>query len=85
MSEFFQYFILGILFVTVFMPILEQITQIILTLLELVKGKLMIPITKINNTINNINEGEPTKSHPIGFAAAFDVVAESEDYDDEDL
>ncbi len=85
MTEFFHYFLIGILFVTVIMPILEQVTQIILTLLELIKGKLMIPITKINNTINNINEGEPTKSHPIGFAAAFDVVAESEDYEDEDL
>ena len=84
MSEFFQYFILGILFVTVFMPILEQITQIILTLLELVKGKLMIPITKINNTINKMGEEEIPKSHPIGFAAAFNV-EESEDYEDEDL
>ena len=84
MTEFFQYFLIGILFVTVIMPILEQVTQIILTLLELIKGKLMVPITKINCDINKISEGEAPKNRSIGFTAAFGV-EESEDYEDEDL
>ena len=84
MPEFFQYFLLGILFINIFIPLLEKVNQIILTLLELIQNKLMIPIAKINQTINTINENKISKNHPIGFTTTFDV-KESESYEDEDL
>lgn len=52
----FFYFALGVLFISVILPILEEIVQIILSLLELLKGKIMVPITKINCTIKKISD-----------------------------
>ena len=84
MMRRFRYFLLGILFITMLIPILEEITQIILALLEWVKGKIMLPVTKLNKNIQKIagDEEMSSKSHPVGFAAA---IAENEDYEDEDI
>ena len=82
-SRNFRYFLFGITFVTIIIPVLEEISQIIITLLELVKGKITIPITKMNSTIKKIaNEEEPYETRAIGFTSSFD---EEEDETDEDL
>lgn len=82
-SRNFRYFLLGILFITICIPVFEEIAQIICTCLEWVKGMIMVPITKINCTIKKLTDGEtPTKSFAIGFTAPFD---EDEDETDEDL
>jgi hypothetical protein len=82
-SRNFRYFLLGILFITICIPVFEEIAQIICTALEWVKGLIMVPITKLNCTIKKLTDEEtPTKSFAIGFAAPYD---EEEDDTDEDL
>jgi hypothetical protein len=82
-SRNFRYFLLGILFITICIPVFEEISQIICTALEWVKGLIMVPITKLNCTIKKLTDEEaPTQSFAIGFAAPSD---EDEDETDEDL
>ena len=80
----FSFFIFGLLFNIIFIPIADEIVQVILTLLELIKGKIMIPITKINQQIQSINDSEnfSNKSNLIGFSIESN---EQGDNNDEDL
>ena len=80
----FSFFIFGLLFNIIFIPIADEIVQVILTLLELIKGKIMIPITKINQQIQGINDSEnfSNKSNLIGFSIESN---EQGDNNDEDL
>ena len=81
----FSFFIFGLLFNIVFIPIIEEVMQIILTLLEFIKGKIMVPITKINQQIQNINDDEnaSNKCNLIGFSVEADV--EEGDNENEDV
>lgn len=47
----FLYFILGILFIVCFYPIIDSITGIIITFLELIKSTITLKITQINYQI----------------------------------
>lgn len=78
----FWSFMLGILFISFIYPILESITGIILTFLEMIKGKITVIITQINCEIKSLAEEEdvPTK-HPIGFAVSFENEEEELDED----
>lgn len=80
----FSFFIFGLLFNIIFIPIADEIVQVILSLLELIKGKIMIPITKINQQIQSINDSEnfSNKSNLIGFSIESN---EQGDNNDEDL
>ena len=80
----FSFFIFGLLFNIIFIPIVDEVVQVILTLLELIKGKIMIPITKINQQIQSINDSEnfSNKSNLIGFSIESN---EQGDNNDEDL
>ena len=79
----FSFFIFGLLFNIVFIQLVDEIVQIILTFLELIKGKMMVPITKINQQIQNMSDDESTSSkcNLIGFAAELNEQGDSEDED----
>ena len=79
----FWSFMLGILFISFIYPILESITGVILTFLEMIKGKITVIITQINCEIKSMAEEKedvPTK-HPIGFAVSFENEEEELDED----
>ena len=77
---FLKKFIAGVVFATVAAPILDSLTSVILTGLEVVKGKWTIKITECNQQIQKIGEEVGTGLvHAIGFAAP----AEEDDYEDD--
>ena len=63
-------------------PILEGITALFLTLLEVGKGRLTLIITKYNKQIQEIADKEEVSTHAIGFRC--DPVEYDEDEEDED-
>ena len=66
------YFICGIFFVSCIFPILEELTQVILTALEWIKRKIMVSITAMNVNMQKIvSDEDKIKEHPIGFTAVF--------------
>jgi len=78
----FKYFLSGILFISFIMPFLEELLNLILTLIEWCKGETTLKITKINNQIQKLSgelDGE-SSSNPIGF-----VIPTEEDDDNEEL
>lgn len=78
----FKHFMAGILFIAFIFPILESITGIVLTFLEMIKGKLTIIITQINCQIQNLaNDGDDTVKHQIGFVTSFESNEENLDDD----
>ena len=62
-----EYFIAGILFITVISPILDSLTALVISFLEVLKGKLAVKVSEYNYQISNIGE-EPTMNK-IGFSA----------------
>ena len=60
------YFILGILFYMIIIPILETLTTLFATSLEIPKGKLSLKITKLNDELSKVGD-EPQVTHAIGF------------------
>ena len=76
------YFILGIVFVLLVSPVLESLCTLILTGMELLKGKWTLKITKINSQIRKISLEYPDEppSNPIGFV----IPGKEEEYDDDD-
>lgn len=77
-----EYFIAGMLFAGFGIPILEGITALFLTLLEVGKGRLTLIITKYNKQIQEIADKEEVSTHAIGFRC--DPVEYDEDEEDED-
>lgn len=64
------YFILGVLFIEVGIPIVEAIVTLILTWIEVVKGSASLKITKMSADITKIQEGleeDKTPKPRIGF------------------
>lgn len=64
------YFILGVLFIEVGIPIVEAIVTLILTWIEVVKGSASLKITKMSADITKIQEGleeDKTPKSRIGF------------------
>ena len=74
-------FILGFVFALMVQPIAEGITNVILTLFELLKSNMAIKINKNNQQISG---GGGERTHAIGFSVADCVDYEEED-DDEDF
>lgn len=66
---FLKYFIAGMLFATIIGPLLDALLSVIMTGLEVIKGKWTLKITEYNYQIQNIGE-EPIKTpNLIGFSA----------------
>lgn len=61
------YFIIGILFIDIIIPILENLTSCIITKLEVYKAKYALKITEINNSIEDITSQSET-CQSIGFS-----------------
>ena len=71
-------FLAGVIFATAIAPILDSATTVILTGLEVIKGKWSVKVAEYNYQIQKIGE-EPTSSRVIGFAAP----VEEDDYGEE--
>ena len=61
------YFILGIIFATVGLTLLDFITALIANLAELVKGWFSVKIAEYNSQITNLTETD-NNTHVIGFS-----------------
>lgn len=62
------FFMLGALFSHFILPILDEGLSLILTRMEIVKGKMSVTLTKINGKIQNAAYPDETSSvDPIGF------------------
>lgn len=75
----FLYFILGILFIEVVIPIVEALVNLILTWIEVVKGKSSFTIAQLSADIAKINEPEKQPQRAIGF-----VIPSDENYEEEE-
>lgn len=73
------YFIFGILFYELVLPILEGLAGIILTKCEVHKGRMSEEIAEINQRIQN---GKEPPRHAIGFCVS--STEEDDEYFDED-
>lgn len=73
------FFILGIIFIELIIPVIEALTIVIVTALEVAKGKLNMIISNYNIRIQKMAEElEPENTHAIGF-----VVQNNEEEEDE--
>lgn len=54
--DYFLFFILGFVCAQYMLPLLESIWAIILSWLEIPKGKFTLKITELNQKINNLTE-----------------------------
>ena len=63
-------------------PILEGLTTLFLTLLEVGKGRLTLRITEYNKQIQDIANKEEVSTHAIGFRCDPVEYEEEEDEDD---
>ena len=70
-------FIAGMIFATAIAPILDSATAVIMTGLEVLKGKWSVKVTEYNYQIQKLGD-EPTSSRVIGFAAP----VEEDDYEE---
>lgn len=61
------YFILGIVFIYIFIPIIDNLLTIFSTWTEYISYKLAAKVYKIKQQLNISNEQEEEKSNPIGF------------------
>ena len=61
------YFILGMLMVQAIFPLIDGITAVLLSGLEVLKGYFGIKIAEYNNRIRQITLEDPEPRNPIGF------------------
>lgn len=63
-----KYVLLGMLIYMFIIPIVEELVTIIVQHLEVLKGKSLLEVTKIQNEISKLSENkEKTSVHAIGF------------------
>lgn len=74
------FFILGIIFIELIIPVIEALTIVIVTALEVAKGKLNMIISNYNIRIQKIAEElEPENTHAIGFVVQNNEPEEEEE------
>ena len=75
-----QYFILGLLTVYIILPIIDSILNIVLTLLEVIKGFLALQVAKYNQEITKLETTiKKEKERKIGFLVNDDIEVEEND------
>lgn len=76
-----EYFIAGILFVQIVIPILDGIAALFLALVELIKGRINIDIVKSNVKIQKLKDSldNDGSKRAIGFAVPEETEEEDED------
>lgn len=72
-------FIAGMIFATVIAPILDSLTTVLMTGLEIIKGKYTLKIAEYNSQIQKLGY-EPEDSRVIGFV----VPTEEDEYGEEE-
>lgn len=78
------YFICGIVFVVLIMPILQGFSDFIYTKFEVYKSNMSVKITENNFKISKLNmELEPQSTHAIGFHVEDDYLYD--DYEEDCL
>ena len=60
-------FLLGILFILMIVPIIENLTSLLLTAIEVAKGYLSIKVTQYNLKLQKMSTEEATNCQTIGF------------------
>lgn len=79
MNQQLFYFILGILCIELFIPTIEALAIVVVTFLEMCKGKVNLTISKYNVQIQKLADDlEPTKN-PIGFVTTKETKEEEEE------
>ena len=74
------FFILGIIFIELIIPVIEALTIVIVTALEVAKGKLNMTISNYNIQIQKMAEElEPENTHAIGFVVQNNEPEEEEE------
>lgn len=74
------FFILGIIFIELIIPVIEALTIVIVTALKVAKGKLNMTISKYNiQTQKMAEELEPENTHAIGFVVQNNEPEEEEE------
>lgn len=74
------FFILGIIFIELIIPVIEALTIVIVMALEVVKGKLNMTISNYNIQIQKMAEElEPENTHAIGFVVQNNEPEEEEE------
>ena len=74
------FFILGIIFIELIIPVIEDLTIVIVTALEVAKGKLNMTISNYNIQIQKMAEElEPENTHAIGFVVQNNEPEEEEE------
>ena len=71
-------FILGIVFTSLIIPVLEALAAAILTGLEVIKGKWSIKIADYNHQLQQFGEEKEIRTNVIGFA----IPTEEDDCDE---
>lgn len=80
MIQNLMFFILGIIFIELIIPVIEALTIVIVTALEVVKGKLNMTISNYNIQIQKMAEElEPENTHAIGFVVQNNEPEEEEE------
>ena len=79
----FLYFILGILFIEVVIPLIEAIVTLLLTVIEIFKGKCSLKISQISAEIQELTKEEEMPHRAIGFVVDSDDNYDEEEEDDE--
>lgn len=74
-----KYFILGILFIQIILPIIDEVFAVLLTYLEVLKGKASYKVAKYNVEIQKLGEEEEIAHNVIGFAIPTDENQEEEE------
>lgn len=76
-----EYFIAGILFVQIVIPILDGIAALFLALVELIKGRINIDIVKSNVKIQKLKDSldDDGPKRAIGFVVPEETEEEEED------
>lgn len=76
-----KYFLLGIVFYVLAIPVLESIAESIVTALELFKGWVSKPVLKMNKELLELQVD--LEKHDDAVCMGFDIKS-SEDYEDDD-
>ena len=80
MDAIMGYFIAGIVFVQIILPLLDSIVGVLVTGLEVIKSNLSKKIVAANCEIRKMQSPEESVTRVIGFATSQDY-GEEEDYD----
>lgn len=73
------YFILGVLSYAVALPVIEALVTLLVTSLEIPKGKVSLKIAKLNKELSEVGE-EKRQTYAIGFRAP----EPADDYEEDD-